>query len=162
MRKINIASQSKFGKLTVIKEVAPLTTQIRSYRKFLCKCECGNEVEVLLDSLRSGKTTSCGCYRARKAMEINKRVNLFIVQGSDVIGFTTKSEPFKLDFEDLSKIKDYCWCKDGKYFKTNVKNTTIYLHKFILNLSKGEKVTFINKDTSDFRKFNLKIIKNKC
>ncbi len=162
MRKINVTAQSKFGKLTVIKEVAPLTTQIRSYRKFLCKCECGNEVEVLLDSLRSGRTTSCGCYRAQKSGEINKKSNLFIVQGSEVIGFTTKSEPFKLDFEDLNKVKNYCWCKDGKYFKACVKNTTIYLHKFILNLGKGEKVNFINKDTSDFRKSNLKIIKNKC
>ena len=84
------------------------------------------------------------------------------MRGSEVIGFTTKSEPFKLDFEDLNKVKNYCWCKDGKYFKACVKNTTIYLHKFILNLGKGEKVNFINKDTSDFRKSNLKIIKNKC
>lgn len=99
MRKINVTAQSKFGKLTVIKEVAPLTTQIRSYRKFLCKCECGNEVEVLLDSLRSGRTTSCRCYRARKSGEINKKSNLFIVRGSEVTGFTAKSEPFKLDFE---------------------------------------------------------------
>lgn len=27
-----------------------------------CKCECGNEVEVVSGSLASGNTTSCGCY----------------------------------------------------------------------------------------------------
>lgn len=30
---------------------------------WLCKCDCGSEVVVRGNSLRSGKVISCGCYR---------------------------------------------------------------------------------------------------
>lgn len=29
----------------------------------LCRCDCGREKEIALSSLRTGSTTSCGCYR---------------------------------------------------------------------------------------------------
>lgn len=161
MKKLNVSQGSRFGNLTIIKEVSPHITDIRSYRKFLCRCDCGNEVEVLLDSLRNGKTTSCGCYRVSKAKEVNQKTNIFMVRGDEVIGFTSKAEPFRIDFEDLEKVKDYCWCKDGNYFKTRMNDTTVFLHRFILNLNEDEKVKFVNKDTTDIRKQNLKITKNK-
>lgn len=47
-----------FGKLTVIQkdpEAEP------GKAKWLCKCECGNIVSVLSDSLRNSKTKSSGC-----------------------------------------------------------------------------------------------------
>ena len=47
-----------FGKLTVIqKDIATESGKAR----WICKCECGNTVSVLSDSLRKGKTRSCGC-----------------------------------------------------------------------------------------------------
>lgn len=30
---------------------------------WLCRCDCGTERAVMLGALRSGNTTSCGCYR---------------------------------------------------------------------------------------------------
>lgn len=46
----------RFGKLTVIRrEVSG------SHTKFLCHCDCGREIIVRGDSLRGGKTVSCGC-----------------------------------------------------------------------------------------------------
>ena len=46
----------RFGKLTVIRRETSGT-----HAKFLCRCDCGREVVVRGDSLRSGKTISCGC-----------------------------------------------------------------------------------------------------
>lgn len=55
----------RFGSLVVIKRV-----QSENKRdKWLCKCDCGNEKEVLGYSLRSGNTKSCGCYQRKKAAE---------------------------------------------------------------------------------------------
>ena len=50
----------KFGRLTV------LHRQIDNNKKavcWLCRCECGREVVVQSSNLKSGHTTSCGCYK---------------------------------------------------------------------------------------------------
>lgn len=59
-RGIDITGQ-RFGKLVVIKKV-PKPSHLKSNGAyFLCKCDCGNEKVIMGKSLRSGKTTSCGC-----------------------------------------------------------------------------------------------------
>lgn len=37
----------------------------------MCKCDCGNEKIILLDSLRSGKTKSCGCIQKENTRNSN-------------------------------------------------------------------------------------------
>lgn len=49
----------KFGKLTVVRYAGP---NHRKDATWLCKCDCGNEVVVQGQALRSGATVSCGCY----------------------------------------------------------------------------------------------------
>lgn len=57
MRLIDLTGQ-KFGKLTVIKRVE----NNKDYgSKWLCKCDCGNEVIVFSNNIRRGNTQSCGC-----------------------------------------------------------------------------------------------------
>lgn len=51
----NIIGQ-RFGNLTVISRESS-----GSHAKFLCRCDCGREIVVRGDSLRRGKTISCGC-----------------------------------------------------------------------------------------------------
>ncbi len=58
-----------FGRLTVIKKVKRENCQKNTY--WLCKCECGNEKEILGTSLKNGSTISCGCYMR----EIHKKIN---------------------------------------------------------------------------------------
>jgi hypothetical protein len=50
----------KFGRLTVNSYLRS-TPQGKAIYK--ATCECGNVREVYAQSLRSGRTTSCGCYR---------------------------------------------------------------------------------------------------
>lgn len=51
-----------FGKLKVI-EKDPDSKPGKA--KWVCECKCGNIVSVLSDSLRNGKTRSCGCARSQ-------------------------------------------------------------------------------------------------
>lgn len=54
----------KYGRLTVIKRVEPpehLKDKRSAY--YLCECECGNTKIVQKQSLKYGKTISCGCYQ---------------------------------------------------------------------------------------------------
>lgn len=52
-----------FGKLTVLKRYEKDRVLKSRCLRYLCKCECGNEVVVNGNSLRTGHTTSCGCAR---------------------------------------------------------------------------------------------------
>lgn len=52
----------KFGRLTVVGFSRLEKRSSNQYRYYWnCKCECGNEKEVLSNTLRSGITQSCGC-----------------------------------------------------------------------------------------------------
>jgi hypothetical protein len=59
----------KFGRLTVIAELEKIRYAKSTARKMRCRCECGNEKDVLLGHLRSGKIRSCGCYNKEVATE---------------------------------------------------------------------------------------------
>ena len=48
---------STYGRLTVERQGA----RKGKHRTWVCRCQCGNFKEILDQSLRSGRTTSCGC-----------------------------------------------------------------------------------------------------
>ena len=48
----------KFGKLTVLDYCG---VDKYGQTEWLCECECGNKTIVRAYSLKSGRTTSCGC-----------------------------------------------------------------------------------------------------
>lgn len=53
----------RFGKLLVIATAPKKGRQ----KKWTCKCDCGNVTTPFAFSLKSGKSTSCGCIAANKA-----------------------------------------------------------------------------------------------
>lgn len=57
----------RYGKLTVIRE-----DERKGYtRRWLCRCDCGNEKVVAMHNLRTGHTTSCGCVQRERTSEAN-------------------------------------------------------------------------------------------
>ena len=64
---------AKFGRLVVIDDAMPTIRKDRGtkQRTALVKCECGNEKVVQVSCLRSGNTTSCGCF----AREVTRLAN---------------------------------------------------------------------------------------
>lgn len=64
-RKADISGQ-EFGYLTVLRRVDDyVSPKGARVPKWLCKCKCGNELEVISTSLRNGDTKSCGCMNRR-------------------------------------------------------------------------------------------------
>lgn len=55
----------EFGKLTILKDGEGLYEGKIKRRSVICKCECGNEKEVLLRVIRKGKQKSCGCLASK-------------------------------------------------------------------------------------------------
>lgn len=61
-KRANIQAEDRFGYLTVIREVEPNVTPCGTVqRKFLCRCDCGNEVIRLRSTLQKNPNPSCGC-----------------------------------------------------------------------------------------------------
>ena len=62
MRMVIDLTGQKFGRLTVISRAADhIQPSGRKNIAWLCCCECGNYVVVIGNSLRQGRTKSCGC-----------------------------------------------------------------------------------------------------
>ena len=70
MRKIEVNGGDKYGRLSVLEEVASATRD----RRVLCSCECGSLNRVyILSQLRSGRSKSCGCLRAEMTRERSRK-----------------------------------------------------------------------------------------
>ena len=55
----------RFGRLTVIKRVP-----YKGLTRWLCRCDCGNEIEAFGNNLKRGHTISCGCYRDESRIKV--------------------------------------------------------------------------------------------
>lgn len=63
MKRVEILGH-RYGRLTVQAEAEK---RVCGSRKVLCLCDCGKEVVVGVENLRSGNTKSCGCLKIEKA-----------------------------------------------------------------------------------------------
>jgi hypothetical protein len=70
---VDIANQ-KFGRLTAIRMTAKGSSR-KPYRhqRWLFRCDCGNEIEANKSDVTSGKTLSCGCFKAETARQMGKQ-----------------------------------------------------------------------------------------
>ena len=69
-KKLEIKAGDKFGKWTVLEETEPYVAPCgKKYRRFKCRCECGQAKDLLLQDLVSGKQKSCGCLRRERCIE---------------------------------------------------------------------------------------------
>ena len=78
----------KYGMLTVIKVYE---VENKKTAKYLCKCDCGNELINVLDPLRRGATVSCGCYSRKLAKEKQKKAaQVGRFEGTKIQNLTSK------------------------------------------------------------------------
>ena len=90
----------KFGKLTVLNKTdkRALNREIIQH----CKCECGNECDVVGTSLRNGHTTSCGCIN----YSIGER-NIEQILQENNISYIREYKP--LDLKNKRFDLEYSW-----------------------------------------------------
>lgn len=145
----------RFGRLTVIGRVEDhISPKGRRYVRWLCKCDCGNDVIVFGSNLGRNHTMSCGCLNKEVASETMKKYNTYDLSGKYGIGYTEKGEEFYFDLEDYDKIKSFYWYKNNDgYLLAYTKNKTLRMHKLFVD---SQYVDHINSNTSDNRKSNLR------
>lgn len=72
MRRLEIETGRRFGRLQVVRETDRfIHPSGQTHRMFIVRCDCGRKLKVMLGSLRSGNTLSCGCFK-REATSLLK------------------------------------------------------------------------------------------
>lgn len=152
----------KFGRLTVVKRIEDKDCKDS---KWLCKCDCGNEIVAFGVNLKRNRTMSCGCLRRESSSKAHKKYNTYDLSGEYGIGYTLKGEEFYFDLEDYDSIKDYCWFKDKDDYiiaNNNDTHSMIRLHRLVTNCPDDLMPDHINgrPTRNDNRKSNLRICTN--
>jgi hypothetical protein len=104
MCKIKDRTGERFGNLVVICFAGK---DKYNKAKWHCRCDCGNEVDVLASSLVAGRTESCGCLQKKRTSECSFR---------DLSG-KTFGELFVLSRttnDKFGKVHYLCKCSCGK------------------------------------------------
>lgn len=114
-KQIKDLTGQRFGKLTVISDTG------RAYQGntiWHCRCDCGNEVDVIGRSLTSGNTRSCGCLN-------------FVPRPAppDAVNGTRASMLNKtLPSSNTSGIKGVSWCKRSRDWEAYIKFQGRHFH----------------------------------
>lgn len=103
----------QFGELYVVKKI-----QNSHPPKYLCKCSCGQEVEVLQKALSSGKKTHCGCKKIRKTTKQSQQKN-YIGKTIGQLTVLEELEPHTTPNGSKQRIVK-CQCSCGKVFTTRL------------------------------------------
>lgn len=89
----------RFGKLVALYGIYSATDG--GHTKWHCKCDCGNECDIDMGNLRSGKSQSCGCTQSK--------------QEENIIKLLTKNN---IPFEYQYRFKDFP-CKKFDFYISN-------------------------------------------
>lgn len=161
--RINDLTGKKFGRLEV-KRRADDIVQANGRRRtaWVCVCECNPEKEIVVrsDSLVTGNTFSCGCYRD-EVINNYRKYNRYDVYDDYIIMYTYNDIAFIIDKDVLEKIQEYTWCETRGYIVAAIrdgKGTIIRLSRYIMDCPDDKLVDHINGNTLDNRKCNLRIV----
>lgn len=132
----------QFHKLTIMYSVDDyISPKGLHMSKWHCKCECGNEIDVLGMSLKNGDTKSCGCYNKNRIRPVKDYTGsqfgeLYVIQkidGSNPTKYLCKcscgNEVEALQKALSSGKKTHCGCKtirkNSKYTRNKLAHNYI-------------------------------------
>lgn len=167
-RLINLIGK-KFGKLEVLSEDKSRTKQGKHY--WFCQCECGNIVSIKGDSLRDGRSKSCGCtksYGEEKIISILQELNInFITQKTFPGLISEKGVALRVDFylPDLNICIEYNGVQHYKaingWNNENHLNYTQKHDKIKEEYFKDSNIKLVTIPYKDFNKLNAIYLKGK-
>ena len=155
----------RFGRLTVLEIGEPRYQPSGTKRIFWkCQCDCGEIKEREGQSVRDGKTISCGCDRREHNREFPLKTNVYDLTGEYGICYFNNGGQFIFDLEDYDKIKNYTWSRRNEGYagctrKENGKPRIYNAYRIIMGVEDSKlEVDHINGDKWDNRKCNLRIV----
>lgn len=155
MSRLKDLTGQDFGYLSVLYKTHP---NENGEMLWMCRCKCGNIVEVNGCRLRNGLTRSCGCYQKEQNRKSKHKHNIFYLRENYYVGVTNNTnKEFYFDIDDYEKIKDICWYEnDQGYIMGLINGNHIRMHRYILNINDDKIVDHINQNRADNRKLNLR------
>lgn len=126
MKKINIEDYKnhKYGRLTILKEGTSVKYGKTIMRKVVCLCDCGNTKEIDFNSIKRGKSTSCGCYNKEQTKKNHTK------HGKAMLSTGIKHP----DYNIWVKLKQRCYNPKNKSYKyygqKGIKVCDRWLHSF--------------------------------
>lgn len=135
----------QFGRLVVLRRNG---SDKHKNAMWLCRCDCGNECNVVGASLWRGDTRSCGCYRKTNRYEQDgETTKIHLANGTIVL----------IDTDDVELVSKYQWSIMGGYARTVIDGRTTSMHRLIMKAPDGLVVDHINHNELDNRKNNLRV-----
>ncbi len=128
MGKLIDLSGKRFGRLTVIERCGTYISPGGAKQpKWLCRCDCGNETEVVRGALTNGSTKSCGCLNKELSKTKGER------KGIDLVGkrfgrlIVVERKDNKIDNKGKSERIWLCKCDCGN--ETSVRSGSLLRKK---------------------------------
>lgn len=138
--RIDLTGQ-KFGRLVAVGYAG----FERHHARWRCRCECGREVVVAAQKLRTSFTRSCGCLKSeiasasRKARRFSHRIDDAFLRDNLAFDPESRRVVVKVAFGDRlsGEVLDRP-SRDGKYFVVKISRRRWLSHRLIWFLVKGE------------------------
>lgn len=146
---------SRSGKLVAIRHIGS-----NEYKQavWLCRCDCGNEIECRGTLITQGFIKSCGCSSKPTDNRRNKK-NAFKNMGDYTLMTDVKGNCTQIDTEDVDNIKEYYWHKagNGYWVHHSRKHGQFSLHRFVMDAPDDMLVDHRYHDLDDNRKSMLRV-----
>ena len=158
----------QFNRLKVIRQSENdyIKSDGRREVKWICKCDCGKEIAVRGNDLKTNHTKSCGCLVYETSSKIGKQSkgikrkdNIYDLSGEYGIGYAVNNNTiFYFDLEDYELIKNYTWSEHNGYIRTTTENKEILMHRLVMKVTDNKIVVdHCGHNTVDNRKSKLRV-----